>query len=140
MPVLKRNRVTAFNKFIHSSGLSSSVLSFREKLFTIAPYLWLRREYALPFFRFRIHYGPDICSLKKRGLLRLEGDQCRLCNLAVSETRAHLLLACIYAKKSTNWSSFQISDFISDSVTVHEDFYRIASILLSLCEALNIDV
>ena len=93
-PNLRKRRNAVFKKYSQSVG-SASLLKLRAAslLFNIPQYLWLPRDYATVFFRFRINYGPDLMSLKHRGLHRTSTSTCRLCNKS-PETRHHLLCEC----------------------------------------------
>ena len=71
-------------------------LRFRCYVSRPAAYLAMSREIAGAVARFRLRFGPDKMSLKKRGLLRNEDDTCRWCG-ADREDAEHLLtvFACI---------------------------------------------
>ena len=59
-------------------------------------YLHLKRDIAASVVRFRMGYGPDIVSLKKRGLCGGVSSLCRWCAVEDdSESADHLLLRCV---------------------------------------------
>ena len=52
------------------------------------------RDAAAAVARFRLKYGPDRISLRKRGLLMECTDACRFCGM-MSEDEVHLLFECV---------------------------------------------
>ena len=135
---LLRKRSALTNKYLEKKGYSLSVMKFKTNIGKTAPYLWLPNEFASCVFRFRNGYGPDLCSLIKRGLYRNRKDICRLCNSS-PESRFHILCECPFSKaiQPSSWRSMEVSWFLSDSSFEHEDFFRIAAFLKSLYNELS---
>ena len=135
---LRKRRITILKRLAANKPSALALLRLRENLFVVPPYLSLPREYVTSMFRFRIGYGPDLASLKHRGLYRDTSQICRLCSHS-TETREHLLCDCLHTRSRLpyNWRSFGERCYISDSIFSSEDFFRIAAFLKSISDDLS---
>jgi uncharacterized membrane protein YgcG len=87
---VKKRRNELVKKSI--GGVAERVLQRKGGTMGPSSYLWCDRATVASLVRFRLEYGPDLVSLRKRGLHQ-HSDQCRLCG-AVEESVDHLLNHC----------------------------------------------
>ncbi len=81
-----------------------------------ASYLYLDRELARACIRFRIRFGPDLVSLRKRGVIvGNAGVKCRFC-IAETEDAEHVLFHCVGMAFLTHklWSFNGMEDILVD--------------------------
>ena len=91
-------------------------LRFRYDVRVPAPYLALSRDIVRAIVRFRVGFGPDRASLRKRRLLGGDAEvNCRYCEATV-EDAGHLLFACVGTSFLTNvlWGFDGVEDILVD--------------------------
>ena len=103
-------------KQLFKVGISQALKEVRTDYGQGVPgYLHLKREVAASVVRFRMGYGPDIVSLKKRGLCGGVSSLCRWCAVE-DESADHLLLRCVGVAFLTHslWKWDSIVDVCGD--------------------------